>query len=204
MSNFKNIILSFLPIMGMMVGCGDCDGDSTDFPTPTQGFNTNTAPQRGGITGAIFLKCDSPFTDITDQGEWQTKIDAGDLVIRKDCGISGTKESSAETEEVGACRETIVKDRLHTITLTDRFDNVNYDVSALYVNFQLNPRDYLLATITCDGLVEPFEKVTIDPNKNVDETTDGFRSWAVTATYRRLDDQLPLNLPFDIDDLTFA
>ena len=50
----------------------------------------------------------------------------------------------------------------------------------------------------------PFEKVTIDPNKNIEETTDGLTSWGVTATYRRLDDQKPLALAFDIDDLTFA
>ncbi len=200
----KNILLSFIPMMGMMVGCGGCDGDIANFPTPVQGFNTGTKLQRGGITGVAFLKCDSPFTDPLDQTEWQAKIDSNDLVIRKDCGISGTKESASEKEEVGACRVEVVKDRLHTITLTDRFDNTDYDVASLYINFQVNPTDYLVAIITCDGVVYPFEKVTIDPNKNIEETTDGVTSWGVTATYRRLDDQKPLNLAFDIDDLTFA
>ncbi len=35
----------------------------------------------GDVRSVFFLKENSPFTDITDQSEWETKINAGDLVV---------------------------------------------------------------------------------------------------------------------------
>lgn len=204
----KTLFIGILPlalaVQGMKVGCGECSSTTpvADFPTFTTGLNTDTKRVRGGITGIVFLKCSDPLADNL-QVTWQAAIDAGNMVIRKDCGFKASKTSEAETEEIGACATTVVTRRLHTVTFEDTFDNDDYDVAKLWIHFQENPSDYLVYLITCDGVVYPAEKMDILADRNIEDTNAAKTFWSGTMTYERLVDQLPLDLAFDIDDLTF-
>jgi hypothetical protein len=203
---FLNILALSLLMEGMKAGCGECNSATVvaDFPTFTIGLNQETTRVRGGITGIVFLKCSTPLADNL-QVTWQAALDAAppEMVIRKDCGFKAGKTSEAETEEIGACGTTVVTRRLHTVTFEDTFDNEDYDTAKLWIGFQQNPSDYLVALITCDGVVYPFEKMDILADRQIEDTNAGKTFWSGTMTYERLVDQLPLDLAFDIDDLTF-
>lgn len=40
----------------------------------------NTDKRRGGVRRLVFIKCNSTFNDTSDPAEWQTKIEAGEIV----------------------------------------------------------------------------------------------------------------------------
>lgn len=190
-------------IFGCSVGCGGCD-TSEDFPTPVKGFNTGTRLKRGGITGLVLLKCDSPLTDPTDPTEWQAALTAGDMVIRRDCFFQAGKTGDAQTLTVGACQTVVQTGIANTITGTDNADNSDNDVFALWSHLQANPTDYLVAFFTCDGVVYPFEKASVQATHEIEDTTEGVTRWNFTITYTVASDKAPLGVPATfIDSLTF-
>lgn len=180
----------FLAAMG---SCTDCSEVQPDFPTPTTGLNKAQAFVQGGITGFAFMKCDKSFTDIAAFTEWQTKITAGDVTLRVNCGVQADLVGEAQTTTVGACETEIVTDRDHTINFTDAFDNSDYDVANFYRHLQANPNSYKVAGITCDGLIYPFQLASVNVNENRQNTKSAGTLWQGTFTWSGLISDVPFN-----------
>jgi hypothetical protein len=208
--HYFKLVASF----AMSAGCGSCNSTSTidDFPAFTQGVNQGLNYRRGGITGLAFNKCNSPFTDVTDQAEWQAKIDGTpaappnpaippSLVVLMNCFVGFEKTSETQTVTVGACQTILRTGSNKTITGTVTADNSNYDVFKLMQHLQTHPADYQVAIIGCDGEVYPFKKMTIQADHNIEGTIEGSTNWTLTLTYNTVQDDLPLTLTWQPSDL---
>ena len=195
----------------LAAGCGSCNTTTAidDFPAAIQGVNTGLSVRRGGITGIAFLKCNSPFTDVLDQQEWQDKIDglpgpppvAPSLLVRKNCYIGAEKTGEPQTVEVGACQTVILTGIDYTVTVTDSGDNSNNDVFNFWAHIQEHPLDYLVAFIDCDGRVYPFVKASIQAVHGIEGTNAGLTTWTATINYKTTKDAPPLALTWSINDL---
>lgn len=191
----------------MKSDCNECNSSTVieDFPTPTQGFNTDMKRRVGGYTGIVFLKCSESFTDITDNVEWNTKITAGDLVIRLNCGIKISKTSEPNLEEVGSCQADEVTRRKHTYTVEDGYDNSDFDAHALYKHIQENPQDYKVAFVKCDtSEIVEFVNAIVIADKNVEDTRSGREFWGLTVSFDSITEPDPITLPFKITSLTYS
>lgn len=182
------------PVMRSSCIVCSVDNPAPDFPTFVAGLNNGMKLVRGGISWLAFMKCEVIFTDITDVTEWNAKITAGDIVIIKDCNLTASKATEATTTVVGSCRNTVVTDRNHTITIADISDNTDYDRFTFWEFMQENPNSYQVAYATCDDVLFPFNYVQINPNFNQDESTEGFSRWDVTVTHSKLKNDKPVIL----------
>jgi hypothetical protein len=201
-------LLPFLLVgLAMKSDCNECNSSTVieDFPTPVAGFNTDMNRRVGGYTGIVFMKCSESFTDITDNLEWNTKIAAGDVVVRLNCGIKGSKTSEPNLEEVGSCQADEVTRRKHTYTVEDGYDNSDFDVHALYKHIQANPFDYKVAFVKCDSdeIVE-FVSAAVIPDKTVEDTRSGREFWNVIVSFDQITEPDPITLPFKITSLTYS
>lgn len=210
MNNKKILIVGgslLLAHRAMMSDCNECNSSTVieDFPTPVQGFNTDMSRRVGGYTGLVFMKCSETFTDITDSAEWNTKIAAGDVVVRLNCGMKGSKSSEPNIEEVGSCLTDEVTRRKHTYTFEDGYDNTDFDVHALYKHIQQNPSDYKVAFVKCatNEIVE-FVTATVIPDKTVEDTNAGREFWNVIVSFDSITEPDPITLPFNITTLTYS
>jgi len=197
--------------LALSAGCGSCNSTTAidDFPAFTLGVNQGLNYKRGGVTGLAFNKCNSPFTDVTDQAEWQAKIDGAvgppvvepSLVVLLNCFLTFEKTPEIQTVTVGSC-ETILQTGInYTITGTITGDNEHYDVFKLMQHLQTHPTDYQVALITCDGEVYPFVKMSIQAAHAIESAKTGSTNWAVTLTYNTTQDDLPLSLSWSPSDL---
>ena len=50
---------------------------------PIDNCNPSASLMKAGISNLIFTKCNTTFTDITDEAEWTTLIAAGDAYVTK-------------------------------------------------------------------------------------------------------------------------
>ncbi len=204
--------------IGLAAGCGSCNTNSTidDFPTFILGVNDDLNYQRGGITGLAFNKCNAPFTDPTDQVEWQTKIDGvppvvgpppvpaipPSLVVLLNCFVGFEKSGEPQTVTVGACQTILQSGINYSVTGTVTADNLSSDVFKFMKHLQSHPTDYTVSLITCDNKVYPFQKVGIQAVHNIEGTVEGSTNWALTLTYNTTQDQEPYVLTWDITDLS--
>lgn len=107
----------------------------------------NTEKRRGGVPRLVFKKCNVTFADITDLAEWQTKIEAGDIVATGELmgqkpkgSFTKGKFSSKRPEEVTGKTNTIqFKD--YNAKLDDNGDLVFWDL------IQKNYRKYSMGYI---------------------------------------------------------
>lgn len=192
-------------IFAMRTSCNVCDDDNPApaFPTfGTGGPNAGTQIKRGGIPYHFFKACDYVLPDYT-LASMQAAIDAGKMIIVKNCAITGAKTTDATTTTVGSCRVDIVTERAHTVTITDILDNATNDHAKLYTHLQSYPDSYEHAFMTCDGDFYPFNTVSINPNLEIQDTTEGFTQWAVVITHRKLTNDIPEIITWTLNQLVY-
>lgn len=84
----------------------------------------NTDKRRGGVRRLIFIKCNVTFADITDLAEWQTKIEAGDIVATGE--LMGQKPKGSFTKGKFA---SAIPEEVTGKTNTVQFKDYNADLS---------------------------------------------------------------------------
>lgn len=188
----------------MRASCNVCDDENPApaFPAFATGLNAATAIQRGGVPFHFFLACDYVLPDYSE-ASMQAAINAGKLIILKDCAITGNKTTEATSTAVGSCIVDVVTNRTHTVTITDILDNATKDHAILWQHLQNNPKSYRHAFMTCDGVFYPFNTVQINPNLEIQDTEEGFSQWSVVITYRKLTNDLPQTITWTLEDLVY-
>lgn len=211
----SNLNLAFLALIAaaasagsapfaLRASCNVCDDENPApaFPAFPTGLNAATAIQRGGIPFHFFLACDYVLSDYSE-ASMQAAIDAGKLIIMKDCAITGAKTTEATSVTTGSCLVDVVTNRTHTVTITDVLDNDTKDHATLWQHLQKYPKSYKHAFMTCDGVFYPFNLVQINPNLEIQDTEDGFSQWSVAITYRKLTNDLPETITWALEDLVY-
>lgn len=180
--------------------CDDCSG-AADFPSLPD-LNEANKIIRGGITGFALLKCDAPLSDPSDKTVWETAITANEMIVRKNCAISGNRAGELQQQTLGACQQSFVTGITYTTTITDRADNTDRDVNAFYIEIQKRivlGQQFYMAFFSCDDLdgnvVEyPFMLYRLSAVKNTSEDITGQTAWTITATHIIQNDEMPLIL----------
>ena len=190
-----------LAALAMRAGaCDDCSG-AADFPSLPD-LNEANKVIRGGITGFAILKCNTPLSDASDKTVWETAITANEMIVRKNCAISGNRAGELQQQTLGACQQQFTTGITYTITITDRTDNVDRDVNAFYIEIQkriILGQQFYMAFFSCDDLdsnvVEyPFLLYRLSAIKNTSEDITGQTAWTLTATHVVQHDEMPLIL----------
>ena len=143
--------------LGMRNGCVDCPLEA--FP-PYLPDPCDTQVNQGGISGWVAVKCSAPFVDITDPGEWATKIAAGEVRGRLNgCRIKGGIPAPEYTEiSRGACGTIETVSKTQTITLQDVENDPTFTAHTLYDYMDRRGDRWDMYFITCDlTIVGPYK-----------------------------------------------
>lgn len=106
----------------------------------------------GEIAKVIFTKCDLEFTDVDDDAEWTTGIEAGDITIPfVGNGKIGEQTESGEVR-IGCITHTIIKKKPFEFTsyISDTTSQTEWN---LYNQIEAQKLGLTVSFITCDGLL---------------------------------------------------
>jgi hypothetical protein len=195
----KSIKLNILAMLFAIceMSCQPCDDEET-VPTYLDGCIDDLYP--GGIAGWFAVKCDAPFTDITDEAEWDAKIAAGEVFGRFDGEMIRGSLPVPERAKVpvGACGVEKTISKTYTATLFDsayEATNTKYD---LYDYLDRKGSRWLFGLIQCDGnTYGPFANVTAEPDENIPETNAEVKAFQFILSWKQgLGVPKPVLLPF--------
>lgn len=168
-----------------------CTGTTYTFPTPTTGFNSDLEVQRGGIYFLAFAKCDFAGIDETDLTEWNAAIAAGNIIALRSCFNQAELANDVQTEEIGACRRTIVSRSVNTLTITDLVDNPDHDRFKFWRSLQ-RVNSVQVAFGTCDQKLFGFRTASVTAGFSIGETTADKASWTINLSWDDLESDLPV------------
>lgn len=187
----------------MYAGCGECDTDF-EFEASTTGLNKDLTIQVGGAGVLFILHNSAPFTDVTDQAEWEARLnptlpDLPKMIAFNGCYNTGGYGQEAQTETLGSCQKTANLFENNTFTFEVIEDNATYDVWKQMVNLQDKRLQncFQFAYKGCNGTVVGFIPATIGVLQTIDNVDTGKVRWVITFTWKSTQNALPLVLAFD-------
>jgi len=137
-------------------GCAAC-ADVDDLPAfPTTIALTSTLS--GGLPGWVVMKAGLTFTDVTSATEWNTKIAAGDLLVRMNgCRVFGEKaDDTISTAVLGSCGEEEETKRTQLWTIEDRANDTAYAMYDIYEYLRTWHKCLQFGFISCDFRLHGF------------------------------------------------
>lgn len=185
---------------------GLCEsGCARDLPLPYSS-GCDVVKKQGGISRIGFLKCDFEFTDITDQGEWDLAIAAGDAVWSGK--VLGSKpKGTFNKKRVYSCGPEQVIGGEKSMTFQDYNDGTVHDADdcaeyEFWNTILANPGGYRLVFMRCDGYIYgPIDNFSLEVDEIVDDTDQGNRFFDGTLFWNDIDMLCPTKttLSFDQD-----
>lgn len=155
-------------------------------------------PRAGGIAYLIFKKCDVEFVDITDTGEWETKIAAHE-VHATGMLLANKPQGSFNRKKLSSCFPEQVVSGQKQIDFSDyNSDDTNFEDYTFWNTLINNQTLYHFGWLTCDGLFYGFhEHFTLEVDDNIEEDVNDNTFFAGSVFY----DQLAMSVPQSIAGL---
>jgi hypothetical protein len=144
--------------------------------------------EKGRIGSTAFIKTSFEFTDPSDPTEWQTGINAGDIIIIPE--VLGSFDGGTEVEGAGYGRQST---SLLGYNFTANFKDPNYKSNCTFYNLLKNSRAWKFAYKTETQIHITNNPVQVIPKNPVTEELNSDVVWDVTVKW---DDQ-DLPCPFD-------
>jgi hypothetical protein len=119
-----------------------CPDDCEKELPQNQSVGCNTDKRRGGVRRLVFIKCNSTFADVTDLAEWQTKIEAGEIVATGEL-LAQKPKGSFEKQKYSSVTPEEVKAKTNTIQFKDYNAELDANGDLLFWDsIQKNYRSY--------------------------------------------------------------
>jgi hypothetical protein len=149
----------------------------------------------GGIPVLVFQPCDATWSDITDLGEWATKIAAGEIVWTK--YLSGSKAKGSVTKKrYDSCSPETAIAGEKTINFTDWNTDSDQQEYIFWNSILADPSKYQFGYMTGGGLFTGFiESFTIELDNEIAEYKNDGESITGTITWEGLQMDVPYDIP---------
>lgn len=133
-----------------MAFCSPCPaGNLTNYSVDACDFSSYL--MRSGISRLVFVKCDSVFTDITDETEWADLIDSDDCEVSHQ-GKATMPEPTGEDLEIDSCGTKIQVDRKMEIDFMTFLLDAESDLHNTFINdFNKSATAYTCFLIDCNN-----------------------------------------------------
>jgi len=184
----------FLQAGARMKSCEGCVVPEEGLPVNVAWINQESTLQQGGICTLFFIKCAADAFDETDQAEWQAAINAGDVIVIRDCSLEVDLATEPTTVTRGCAAEERVTSRTMTLNISDVVDNTSWSHASFWQYTQKYPKAFRVAFATYDGTLYPSNQVTINVGLTIDNTLDGFKNQTGSLQWKKLTNDIPLTL----------
>lgn len=191
------IMITF-KIKGAFASCEDCDPADFDYPAFEEGCDDTV--EKGGIAGWVAIACNTSFTNIADEAEWDAKIAAKEIVGIYDGEFIRGSLPVPDRDEVtvGACGTAKTVAKNYEASLIDSGYNDTKTKYDIYNFMDINGELYDYALIDCDGnLYGFFGNSTFKVDENIPETNSEVKDFQIGITFKKgLGINKPTLLPF--------
>lgn len=108
--------------------------------------------RKHGFSGWVAFKCGLAFTDFFDTAEWETKIEAQDIIVSPSFGTFTPGATTTSTIQ-GGCGEVYPEFSVTAWTYTTPSTKADYTDEDFWYLFNRNANGYTLGYINCDGML---------------------------------------------------
>jgi len=164
-------------------------------------YSCNPCPtyEYGRVRSLAFIKNSFTFVDPTDPTEWQTGIDAGNIIVI--WKTQGTYDGGTTAELPGFGDSAFVNgNTTHVLTVKDP----NYAENCDFYNAIKNSSEYAVAFRTSSKVHLSNSPVTVTPKNPVADDLNSVLVWEATIKWTNPDSPCPYDTPTGIFDTCFV
>lgn len=156
------------------------------------------AKEKGRVRSVAFIKNTFSFSDPSNPTEWQTGINAGDIIIIPE--VLGSFDGGAEVESPGYGDQST---NLTGYNFTSGFKDPNYKLNGTFYNTIKNSRAYRYAFRTQTQIHLTDNIVSVIPKNPMTENLTDDVVWDVAVKWADADLPEPYDTPPGIFDACF-
>jgi hypothetical protein len=148
------------------------------------------AKEKGRVRSVAFIKSTFAFSDPSSPTEWQTGINAGDIIVIPQ--VLGSFDGGSEVESAGYGDQST---NLTGFNFTSNFKDPNYKNNATFYNALKYSRDYVYAFRTETQTHISDNTVSVIPKNPMTENLTDDVVWDVTVKWAGPDLPAPQDTP---------
>ena len=151
------------------------------------------AKEKARVSGVAFIRTSFEFVDPTDPVEWQTGLNAEDIILIPE--VLGSFDGGSEVESAGYGRQST---NLTGYNFVLNFKDPNYKQNGDYYNALKNSRAFKVAFVTSSQLHISDDAVSVIPKNPITENLTDDVVWDVTVKWAGPDLVTPGDIPAGI------